>query len=90
MAKKSPTKKASGAAPKTDTKRVPGTSKLDTLLKLLRRPTGASIDDLVRATGWQKHSVRGALAGSLKKKGHVTTSELVDGVRRYRVAETQR
>ena len=36
-------------------------------------------------TGWQTHSVRGALAGSLKRKGHVVTSDKVDGVRRYRV-----
>lgn len=68
---------------------TPAASKLDTLVSLLRTPTGASIDELAAATSWQKHSVRGALAGSLKKKGHVITSEAVDGVRRYRISETQ-
>ena len=51
--------------------------------------TGASIDELASATGWQKHSVRGALAGTLKKKGHAISSDVIDGVRRYRIAETQ-
>lgn len=60
-------------------------SKLDQLLKLLRRQNGATIADLVKATGWQPHSVRGVIAGSLKKKGHLVTSEKIDGVRRYRV-----
>jgi len=64
-------------------------SKLDTLLALLRKPNGASIDELATATRWQKHSVRGALAGTLKKKGHTISSELLDGVRRYRIAEAQ-
>ena len=40
---------------------------------------------LVAATGWQAHSVRGALAGSLKRKGHAIISEKVDGERRYRI-----
>jgi hypothetical protein len=66
-----------------------GTSKLDTLVALLRRPIGASIDELATATAWQKHSVRGALAGTLKKKGHAISSEVVDDVRRYRIAEAQ-
>jgi hypothetical protein len=64
-------------------------SKLDTLVTLLRQPNGASIDELSSATSWQKHSVRGALAGTLKKKGHVISSEVMDGARRYRIAETQ-
>jgi hypothetical protein len=63
------------------------TSKLDTLVTLLRRPAGATIDDLAKAAGWQKHSVRGALSGTLKKKGHAITSEIVDGMRRYRIEE---
>lgn len=61
-------------------------SKLDKLLAQLRRTDGASIVELMKATGWQQHSVRGALAGTLKKKGHQITSEVVEGVRRYRVA----
>jgi hypothetical protein len=40
----------------------------------------------MKATGWQQHSVRGALAGALKKRGHTINSDKVDGVRRYRIA----
>lgn len=60
-------------------------SKLDQVVALLSRPQGASLAELCTATGWQTHSVRGALAGSLKRKGHVVTSDKVEGVRRYRV-----
>lgn len=59
-------------------------SKLDQLAKLLARKNGASIAEMMQATGWQQHSVRGALAGSLKKRGLLITSEKVDGTRRYR------
>jgi hypothetical protein len=52
----------------------------------LGRPTGASIVEIIKATGWQAHSVRGFLAGSLKKKGHTVSSDLDgSGVRRYRL-----
>jgi hypothetical protein len=61
----------------------PPLSKLDTILTLLRRENGASLAELVKATGWQPHSVRGALAGSLKRKGHAVVSEKRDGERRY-------
>ena len=61
-------------------------SKLDQLLAQLRRPGGASLAELMKVTGWQQHSVRGALAGSLKKRGHQISSEVTDGVRRYHVA----
>jgi hypothetical protein len=60
-------------------------SKLDQLVALLRRPDGASLSELADATGWQAHSIRGAIAGSLKRKGHVVTSEKSDGIRRYRI-----
>jgi transposase len=62
-------------------------SKLDTLEKLLRRKNGASITEMMSATGWQQHSVRGALAGAIKKRGHTVTSEKIDGTRRYRIEE---
>lgn len=57
------------------------------LVKLLQQPQGATIRELASATGWQNHSVRGALAGTLKKKGHAVTSDKVDGLRRYRIVE---
>ena len=62
-------------------------SNLDLLIARLRRPAGASIEDLAKVTGWQAHSVRGAMAGALRKKGHAVTSDKVDGVRRYRIVE---
>jgi hypothetical protein len=40
----------------------------DALLCLLRRPTGATLADMAQATGWQPHSVRGALSGVIGKK----------------------
>ncbi|GGD45525.1 DUF3489 domain-containing protein [Erythrobacter arachoides] len=59
------------------------TSRLHQLQALLTRENGASIAEMVAATGWQQHSVRGALAGALKKRGLIITSEKLDGVRRY-------
>ncbi len=66
-------------------------TKTATILKLLRRPKGASIAELQKATGWQPHSVRGAISGTLKKKlGLVVTSEKTEGRGLiYRVAATE-
>ncbi len=50
------------------------------LVAMLQRPDGASLDEIVAATGWQAHTVRGAVAGALKKKlGLTVTSEKVEG-----------
>ena len=43
-------------------------SKSDIILALLRRKTGASTDEMATATGWQAHSVRGFMSGTVKKK----------------------
>ena len=58
------------------------------LLELLNRPEGASIEDMMQATAWQQHSVRGFLAGTVKKKMSLAlTSTKAEGdVRRYRIA----
>lgn len=61
-------------------------SKLDQVEALLRASTGASIAEIMAATGWQQHSVRGAMASALKKRGLVITSDKVDGTRRYRAS----
>ena len=58
-------------------------SRLDQLQALLTREHGASIAEMTHATGWQKHSVRGAMAGALKKRGLVITSVKSSGIRRY-------
>ena len=65
-------------------------SKQQTCLDLLGRREGATIEDLEEATGWQKHSVRGFLAGAVKKKlGLTLVSEKPDaGPRRYRIPIT--
>ena len=56
-------------------------------LERLRQSDGASLEDLVAATGWQAHSVRGFISATLKKKlGLNVISERLDGVRRYRIA----
>lgn len=49
------------------------------LIAMLRSDTGATIPEIMQATGWLSHTVRGALAGALKKRGLIVTSELVEG-----------
>jgi hypothetical protein len=58
------------------------------LIAMLRAPDGATIEEITTATGWQAHTVRGAIAGALKKKlGLDVTSEKVEGRGRvYRIA----
>jgi DNA-binding IclR family transcriptional regulator len=43
-------------------------TKADNILKLLQRNTGASVAELAKASGWQRHRVHGFLLGTLKKK----------------------
>jgi hypothetical protein len=65
-------------APKARTVRA-GT-KQAMLIEMLRAETGATIDEIIVATGWQQHTVRGAIAGALKRKlGLDVTSEKVEG-----------
>ena len=73
-----PAKKATTAERGTKTAKI---------LALLKRPGGASLKQLRKATGWQAHSVRGFLSGTLKKKMglRVTSTKLQDGQRTYRI-----
>jgi hypothetical protein len=59
------------------------------MIEMLKRPEGATVEQIAEAMGWARHTVRGAMAGALKKKlGLTITSEKVDGSSRvYRVAE---
>jgi len=61
-------------------------TKLAMVISMLRGSRGATIESLSKATGWQVHSVRGALAGAIGKKlGLKVVSEKVDGIRTYRI-----
>ena len=48
---------------------------------MLRRPGGATIAEIVEAIGWQSHTVRGALAGALKKKLELDVTSAKEGER---------
>ena len=91
-AKRSNSKKRarSGSASSRSTSPARPGTKLASLITLLSRKDGATIADLMKATGWQAHSVRGAISGNLKKKlGLGVISEKVEGRGRvYRVAAT--
>ncbi len=100
-AAKSP-RAASGSRPKVapspkpavkKTKAVPApsaeaTSKQAQVIALLRGAAGASMADLMALTGWQSHTVRGMLSGSLRKRlGLDVQCQRVDGAHLYRIVE---
>jgi Protein of unknown function (DUF3489) len=55
---------------------------------MLRRPKGVTVAAIMTATGWQQHSVRGFLAGAVRRKLALPllTEQAEGGVRRYRIA----
>lgn len=76
-----------GAKASKKLKRARPGSKTAKVLDLLKRPGGATLKELVKATGWQPHSVRGLLSGTLGKKMKltVTSTKAQDGERSYSV-----
>ncbi|MCH8321600.1 MAG: DUF3489 domain-containing protein [Proteobacteria bacterium] len=66
-------------------------TKKQTCIDMLMRPKGTSLAELKKATGWQPHSVRGFLSGTVKKMPGVALVTRIDdgGGRRYRI-ETQK
>ncbi len=74
-------------SPPTDT--FPTTAvaptKAAVVLALLQRGEGATLQDMVDATGWLPHTTRAFLTG-LRKKGHAIVRDKVDGVTRYSIA----
>ena len=94
-------KRAKAPKQQTREKRVVGTrsrskpatgkqKKQQTCLDLLSRQEGATIGELQAVTGWQQHSVRGFLAGAVKKKLGLTllSKKPGAGARRYRISDT--
>jgi len=67
-------------------------TKKDKVLRLLEQPKGATIPELMEATGWQGHSVRGFLAGTVKRKlGMALDSAPEEGRGRvYRITSSKR
>ena len=86
-AAKSPTTtRTASARPKNGSRAPPiePQTKTEACLALLVRPEGASLAELQQLTGWQAHSVRGFLSGTVKKiPGASLTSEKTESERRY-------
>jgi hypothetical protein len=85
-----PSTPPTGCEAKTDeraTKIEEHVTKQERMLTLLGRQEGASVAEMMQATNWQQHSVRGFLAGTVKKKlgFSLTSSKAADDVRRYRI-----
>ena len=82
-----PIAKANGIGRRHSVSSRPKTTKTAVITRRLRTKRGASIDELAALTGWQNHSLRGLLSGTLKKKrGLTVTSEKVRGRGRvYRI-----
>lgn len=66
--------------------RIEGESKQAILIRLMKSPKGATIEELAEVTGWQSHSVRGVISGVMKKRlGLSITSEKAERGRIYRI-----
>ncbi len=77
--------KATASQPAPNSKGTRPGSKTAKILDLLERPGGASLQEIMKATGWQAHSVRGFISGTLGKKMSLTvvSTKTADGNRSY-------
>ena len=89
-ARKAATPKPDAAAT-SDTPCTRENSKQAQVIAMLRRPEGATIQQICEATQWQAHTVRGTFAGAFKKKlGLTITSDKAEGgMRVYRIQEAE-
>jgi hypothetical protein len=79
-----PSARAADAAPKI--KKIDPDSKQSRVIALLSSPVGTTITAMMKTTGWQQHSVRGFLAGVVRKKLKLNlNSKKIDGTRVYRI-----
>jgi hypothetical protein len=63
-------------------------SKTAQVVTLLQRKNGATLEEIMKKTGWQKHTVRGFVAGAMKKAGYTVESFKSDhGGRTYRISQ---
>ena len=61
---------------------------LNPFVAMLQRKGGATISEIMKAMGWQRHTVRGFMAGAMKKAGHsVESFKLEGGERTYRISK---
>jgi hypothetical protein len=83
----SPAKVAPKAAkPAKETKLARETSKTAQMVTMLQRKNGATLTEIMEKMGWQKHTVRGFMAGAMKKAGHTVESFKPEGGERtYRI-----
>ena len=76
------------AAASTEPSSLPAQSKQAQLIALLRSDPGATMAQMIALTGWQRHTVRGMISGSLRKRlGLDVQHRSIDGVRVYRIVE---
>jgi Protein of unknown function (DUF3489) len=95
--KKTSSQKASVSKKKRSKKSVPSpkpagsgnSTKQAQFISLLKQSSGVTLPDLMKATGWQAHSIRGFISGTLKKRLSlkVISDTTSDGIRRYRISE---
>lgn len=83
------TRKSGKSKPEAISKQLEKTSrhsKRAKIIAMLQRPDGATIDEMAKATGWQRHSVYGMMSGTLKKRlGLSITSDMKERGRAYRI-----
>jgi hypothetical protein len=83
-------KAAHKSADEPKTNKTDARSKQARVIAMLQSPTGTTITAIMKATGWQPHSVRGFLAGVVRKRLKLTlASKKINGNRIYQIASRE-